>query len=103
MNIFGEYQDYLQKLSKEKLQNIIDDYNNLANIFNLEIVNSKKLKKDDMILKIKEIKDDYFKCWIMTLDLSDFNILKHLVFKKVNDEFLKDNRDFINHLLEKEI
>ena len=45
MNIFGEYQDYLQKLSKEKLQNIIDDYNNLANIFNLEIVNSKKLKK----------------------------------------------------------
>ena len=103
MNIFGEYQDYLQKLSKEKLQNIIDDYNNLANIFNLEIVNSKKLKKDDMILKIKEIKDDYFKCWIMSLDLSDFNILKHLVFKKVNDEFLKDNRDFMNHLLEKEI
>ena len=103
MNIFGEYADYLQKLSKEKLQSIIDDYNKLGSIYNLDVVNTKKLKKDDLIKKIDELKNDYFKYWIMSLDLKDFNILKQLVFRKVNDEFLHENRDFINLLLEKSI
>lgn len=103
MNIFGEYVDYLQKLSKEKLQAIIDDYNELGSIYNLDVVNTKKLKKDDLIKKVDELKSDYFKYWIMSLDLDDFNVLKQLTFKKVNDEFLHENRDFINYLLEKSI
>lgn len=103
MNIFGEYQDYLQKLSKEKLQNIINDYNFLGKIFNYENLNTKKLKKDDLISKIGEIKEEYFKYFVMSLDLKDFNILKQLVFKKVNNDFLKENRDFINYLLDKQV
>ena len=59
MNIFGEYADYLQKLSKEKLQSIIDDYNKLGSIYNLDVVNTKKLKKDDLIKKIDELKNLY--------------------------------------------
>ncbi len=102
MNVFGEYQDYLQKLSKDKLQSIIDDYNKLGSIYGIEEVNTKKLKKDDLIKKIDEIKSDYFKYWIMSLDLKDFNILKQFT-KTINDEFLRENRDFINYLLEKNI
>ena len=103
MNIFGEYQDYLQKLSKEKLQGIIDDYNNLGNIFNYDSINTKKLKKEELIGKINEIKDNYFKYFVMSLDLKDFNTLKQLTLKKINNDFLNENRDFINYLLDKEI
>ena len=103
MNIFGEYQDYLQKLSKEKLQGIIDDYNNLGNIFNYDSINTKKLKKEELIGKINEIKDNYFKYFVMSLDLKDFNTLKQLTLKKINNDFLNENRDFINYILDKEI
>ena len=52
MNIFGEYEDYLEKITKEKLQSIIEDYNSLGSIYNLEKINYKKLKKEDLIRKI---------------------------------------------------
>ena len=35
-----------------------------------------KLKKEDLIRKISEIKKDYFKYWIMSLDLEDFNVFR---------------------------
>lgn len=103
MNIFGEYQDYLQKLSKEKLQSIIDDYNNLGKVFNYDSVITKKLKKEELIKKIIEIKDNYFKYFVMCLDLKDFNILKNLILKKANNTILNENRDFLNYLLDKKI
>ncbi len=103
MNIFGEYQDYLEKLNKEKLQSIIDDYNLLGKVFNYESINTKRQKKEDLLKQIAEIKDNYFKCFVMSLDLKDFNTLKQLVFKKVNDDYLKENREFINYLLAKNI
>ena len=103
MNIFGEYQDYLQKLSKEKLQSIIDDYNNLGKVFNYDSVITKKLKKEELIKKIIEIKDNYFKYFVMCLDLNDFNILKNLILKKANNTVLNENRDFLNYLLDKKI
>ena len=103
MNIFGEYQDYLEKLNKEKLQSIIDDYNLLGKVFNYESINTKRQKKEDLLKQIAEIKDNYFKYFVMSLDLKDFNTLKQLVFKKVNDDYLKENREFINYLLAKNI
>ena len=42
MNIYGEYEDYLQKLSKDKLQSIVDEYNILAEIYELERININK-------------------------------------------------------------
>lgn len=103
MNIFGEYKDYLQKLNKEKLQSIIDDYNLLANIYNLDKISFKKLKKEELIEKIEDIKNNYFKYWLMSLDLADFNTLKQLIFKKNNNDFFNDNRVFINYLLDKKV
>ena len=103
MNIFGEYQDYLEKLNKEKLQSIIDDYNLLGKVFNYESINTKRQKKEDLLKQIAEIKDNYFKYFVMSLDLKDFNTLKQLVFKKVNDDYLKENREFINYLLARNI
>ena len=103
MNIFGEYQDYLEKLNKEKLQSIIDDYNLLGKVFNYESINTKRQKKEDLLKQIAEIKDNYFKYFVMSLDLKVFNTLKQLVFKKVNDDYLKENREFINYLLAKNI
>ena len=56
--IFDEnYIIFLQKLTKEKLQSIIDDYNQLSNIFNFAKVDTKKMKKNDIISKIIEIKE----------------------------------------------
>lgn len=103
MNIFGEYQDYLQKLSKEKLQGIIDNYNALSKIYNYDSVNTKKLKKEELVTKINEIKESYFKSFVMSLDLEDFNILKQLTLKKTNNDFLNENRNFINYLLDSQI
>lgn len=103
MNIFGEYEDYLDKITKEKLQSIIEDYNSLGSIYNLEKINYKKLKKEDLIRKISEIKKDYFKYWIMSLDLEDFNVFKQLILRKNTNEFFNESREFINWLLDKNI
>ena len=103
MNIFGEYEDYLEKITKEKLQSIIEDYNSLGSIYNLEKINYKKLKKEDLIRKILEIKKDYFKYWIMSLDLEDFNVFRQLILRKNTNEFFNESREFINWLLDKNI
>lgn len=102
MNIYGEYEDYLQKLSKDKLQSIVDEYNILAEIYELERINiNKKAKKEDVIKIILENKDSYLKYLVMSLDLNDFNVLKQLVCKKSNNDFLNDNKEFINYLIDK--
>lgn len=103
MDIFGEYIDYLQRLSKEKLQLIVDDYNKLANIYNFASINTKKMKKEDLIHKIDEIKNEYFKYFIMSLDLNDYNILKYLVNKKTSKEYIEENKSFIDYLVTKNI
>ncbi len=103
MNIFGENTDYLQKLNKAQLQEIIDEYNKLASIYKLEVVSKKKVNKEKLIAKVEEIKESYLKYLVLSLDIEDYNALKQLVFKKVNDAFLHENRDFINFLLARHV
>ncbi len=101
--IFDEnYITFLQKLTKEKLQKIIDDYNLLADIYLMNKIDTKKNKKNEIINKIIEIKDDYLQCFVMSLDKKDFAILKNLLSKKIKNDFLNENREFINCLLNKQ-
>lgn len=102
MNIYGEYVDYLQKLSKDKLLEIVDEYNKLGDIYSFDKVNiNKKAKKEDLIKNIEDIKNSYFKYLVMSLDSRDFNILKQVVFKKSDNDFLNENKNFISYLIDK--
>lgn len=102
--ILGDnYINYLKKLKKEELISIINDYNTLREIYGGIKLETKNAKKDKLINDIEEIKDAYIKYIVMSLDLKDYNILKELILKKINNDFLIDNRDFINYLISKEI
>ena len=102
--IFDEnYIIFLQKLTKEKLQSIIDDYNQLSNIFNFAKVDTKKMKKNDIISKIIEIKEEYLRYFVMSLDKQDYEILKNCLSKKVKNDYLNEKRDFIKYMLNKKL
>ena len=102
--IFDEnYIIFLQKLTKEKLQSIIDDYNQLSNIFNFDKVDTKKMKKNDIISKIIEIKEEYLRYFVMSLDKQDYEILKNCLSRKVKNDYLNEKRDFIKYMLNKNL
>lgn len=103
MNYKDNYIDYINKLKKSKLIEIIDNFNLFNEIFKIEKIIIRNEKKDKIIEKIMALKEDYIKYIIMTLDLEDFNKLKELIFKKKDNEYLLNNREFINYLLEKKI
>lgn len=98
------YMEMLNKLKKEELTKIIDDYNKLAIIFDVEKIKiDKKDKKKDCLEKIDNIKENYFKYLIMLLDLDDYKKLKRMVSKKINEEFINDNEQLINYFISKNI
>lgn len=102
--ILGDnYITYIKKLKKEELINIINDYNSLRKIYGGIKIEIKKDKKDTIIEKIMDNIGDYLKYIIMSLDLEDYNILKHLMTKKVDNDYLLENRNFINYLISKGI
>ena len=102
--IFDEnYIIFLQKLTTKKLQSIIDDYNQLSNIFNFDKVDTKKMKKNDIISKIIEIKEEYLRYFVMSLDKQDYEILKNCLSKKVKNDYLNEKRDFIKYMLNKNL
>ncbi len=103
MNYKDNYIDYINKLKKSELIEIIDNFNLFNEIFKIEKIIIRNEKKDKIIEKIMALKEDYIKYIIMTLDLEDFNKLKELIFKKKDNEYLLNNREFINYLLEKKI
>lgn len=103
MNYKDNYIDYINKLKKSELIEIIDNFNLFNEIFKIEKIIIRNEKKDKIIEKIMALKEDYIKYIIMTLDLEDFNKLKELIFKKKDNEYLLNNRGFINYLLEKKI
>ena len=103
MNYKDNYIDYINKLKKSELIEIIDNFNLFNEIFKIEKIIKKNEKKEKIIEKIMALKEDYIKYIIMTLDLEDFNKLKELIFKKKDNEYLLNNREFINYLLEKKI
>lgn len=103
MNYKDNYIDYINKLKKSELIEIIDNFNLFNEIFKIEKIIIRNEKKDKIIEKIMALKEDYIKYIIMTLDLEDFNKLKELIFKKKDNEYLLNNREFIYYLLEKKI
>lgn len=103
MNYENNYIDYLKKLKKNELTDIIKDYNLFSEIFKIEKIDLKNTKKNQIIDEIIKIKEDYLKYIILSLDLEDFNKLKEIIHKKVDNEYLISNREFINYLIEKKI
>ncbi len=100
----AEYIAYLKKLKKEELVKVIKDYNLLVKIFGgEEIKDFAKAKKDILANDIEEVKNDYFKYIVMSLDMRDFETLKRLITKKCDSEFLEKNKDFINYLVDKRL
>ena len=92
--------EFLLKLTKVDLQKFVDKYNALALIFNENKINTTKNKKDVIISKILAFKENYYKFLIQSLDLEDFNLLKFLLLKKSNNDFLNEHREFINYLID---
>ena len=92
------YKNILDKLNKDELAKIVDDYNNLAIVFNAEKLDIKKDKKKDILEKLYEIKETYFKYIIMLLDVEDYILLKKIVLKKIDEDILKENEKLINYL-----
>ena len=102
--ILGDnYITYLKKLKKDELINIINDYNSLRKIYGGIKIEIKNDKKDIIIEKIMNNINNYLKYIIMSLDLEDYNTLKFLMTKKINNDYLLENREFINYLIGKRI
>lgn len=94
-----EFIAYLKKLKKEELLKIIEMYNKLAIIFNNDSYENKKASKDDLANFLEEHKYQYLKSLIMSLDLEDYEVLKMLINKNCDTEFLNAHKDFINYLI----
>lgn len=77
--------DYFKKLSKKDLENIINDYNKLSNLFKYEKITIKGNKKD-IINEVLSIKDNYIQGIIMLLDNEDYtNLKRHTINKELKD------------------
>ena len=94
------YKEYLNKLKKTELINIINDYNNLCDIYGYKKIEDTKSKKEVLIDLIDNVKENYTKGIIMSLDKKDFLALKEMV-KKSSMESLNNNRALINFLKSK--
>lgn len=106
IEISKSYKDYLKGLTKTNLMVIVNDYHELCDIYKLEKETKiEKKKKQEIIDYILNNISNYINCLVKTLDLADFETLKTIVnnSKKINDEFLVDNREFINYLIEKKL
>ena len=96
------YKEYLNKLKKNELINIINDYNKLCDIYGYKKIEDTKSKKDVLIDLIDNVKENYAKGIIMSLDKRDYLALKEMV-KKSSMESLNNNRALINFLKSKYI
>ena len=84
------YKEYLNKLKKNELINIINDYNKLCDIYGYKKIEDTKSKKDVLIDLIDNVKENYAKGIIMSLDKRDYLALKEMV-KKSSMESLNNN------------
>lgn len=96
------YKEYLNKLKKNELVNIINDYNKLCDIYGFTKIDDMASKKSVLVNLINDVKDEYIKAIIMSLDVKDYNALKELI-KKSNIEKLNNNKNLINYLLDKHV
>lgn len=106
IEISKNYKEYLNTLTKNNLVAIVKDYHELCDIYNFDKgLNIEKKKKQDVLDYIIDNINNYLVFFVKSLDLTDFEILKLIISnpKKVTDEFLVENREFINFLLTKSI
>ena len=73
------YVEYLNKLKKEELIKIIEDYNKLCDIYGSEKIESKNLKKESLIEKFLPNINLYLEYIISSLDLKDYETLKKIL------------------------
>ena len=96
------YKEYLKKLKKNELINIINDYNKLCDIYNYEKIEDTKSKKEVLVDLINDVKENYTKWIVMSLDKKDCLALKEMI-KRSCMESLNNNRALINFLKSKYI
>ena len=96
------YKEYLNKLKKNELIDIVNDYNKLCDIYEYTKIDDTKSKKDILVNLINDVKDKYVKSIIMSVDVKDYNVLKRLT-KKNNKDIINDNKDLIKFLVNKHI
>ena len=76
IEIGADFKEYLNKLKKEELIKIIEDYNKLCDIYGSEKIESKNLKKESLIEKFLPNINLYLEYVISSLDLKDYETLK---------------------------
>jgi len=102
IEIGADFKEYLNKLKKEELIKIIEDYNKLCDIYGSEKIESKNLKKESLIEKFLPNINLYLEYVISSLDLKDYETLKKIL-KNNDTKSLNENKDLVNYLIEKHI
>lgn len=96
------YKEYLNTLKKNDLINIVNDYNKLCDIYGLLKIDNANSKKDTLIKQINDVKNEYIKAIIMSIDINSYKALKEFT-KKNKKDVLNDNKDLINYLVDKHV
>lgn len=96
------YKEYLNKLKKNELINMINDYNNLCDIYKFSKIDNVTSKKNILVNLVNDVKDEYVKAIIMSLDINDYNILKKLI-QKNNKNIISDDNTLVNLLIDKHV
>lgn len=93
-----KYEVYLKKLTKPNLNELVSNYNKLADIYNIDKLSVNKSTKANIINTFLEHKETYIKNIIMSLDYDDFKLLKKILTTKYSEELINDNHELIEYL-----
>lgn len=102
IEIGADFKEYLNKLKKEELIKIIEDYNKLCDIYKSEKIEYKNLKKESLIEKFLPNINLYLEYVISSLDLKDYETLRKIL-KNNDTKSLNENKELVNYLIEKHI
>lgn len=102
IEIGADFKEYLNKLKKEELIKIIEDYNKLCEIYKSEKIEYKNLKKEALIEKFLPNINLYLEYVISSLDLKDYETLRKIL-KNNDTKSLNENKELVNYLIEKHI
>ena len=100
------YLNYLEKLNKKDIIDMIKDYHNICDIYDIEKgKNITKKNKKDMIEYLLDNIENYLPSIIKLIDSKDYEILNYIIHnpKKVKGNYISDNKYFFDYLREKKI
>lgn len=106
MEIAENYSNYLENLKKDELNKIVKDYHEICDIYDFEQgKNITKKNKKEIIDYITYNINNYIPSLIKLLDKNDYEILKNIIknYKKLNNECIKENKQFFDYLISKQI